>query len=78
MNKLFGIFSNKIIEKENIYKIKDKIIKNGFNNNIYLSKDTKIILFNKKYILKEHLRIYCPDIQLVHQNMISVFQYENG
>ncbi len=52
MNKIFGIFSDKIIEKENIYKIKDKIIKNELEkDNLYLSKNMKRLLFNKKLLI---------------------------
>lgn len=52
MNKIFGIFSDKIIRKENIHKIKEKIIQNGLEkDNIYLSKDMKKILFNKKLLI---------------------------
>ncbi len=66
MNKIFGIFSGKIIEKGNIYKIKEKIIQNGLEkDNIYLSKNMKRLLFNKKLsienIVKNNNQIFTDD-----------------
>ena len=66
MNKIFGMFSDKIIEKENIYKIKEKIIQNGLEkDNIYLSKNMKRLLFNKKLvivnIIKNNSQVFTND-----------------
>lgn len=66
MNKIFGIFSGKIIEKENIYQIKEKIIQNGLEkDNIYLSKNMKRLLFSKKLlivnIIKNNSQVFTDD-----------------
>ena len=52
MNKFFGIFSKKVIKKEKIIKIREKIIQNGLEkDNLYLSKNMKRLLFNKKLLI---------------------------
>lgn len=66
MNKIFGIFSGKIIKNENIYKIKEKIIQNGLEkDNIYLSKNMKRLLLNKKLlianIIKNNIQTFTDD-----------------
>ncbi len=57
MNKFFGIFSKKVIKKEKIIKIRDKIIQNGLEKvNIYLSKNMKRLLFNKKLLMADIIK----------------------
>jgi hypothetical protein len=52
LNKFFGIFSKKVVKKEKIIKIRDKIINNGLEkDNLYLSKNMKRLLFNKKLLI---------------------------
>lgn len=66
MSIIFGIFSGKIIKNENIYKIKEKIIQNGLEkDNIYLSKNMKRLLLNKKLlianIIKNNIQTFTDD-----------------
>ena len=55
MNKIFGIFSGKIIEKENIYQIKEKIIHEHLSGINDLSFQLWILFIFQKWYKKSFI-----------------------